>query len=134
MPYRIFLVEDHTIMRAALSALIGCEADLVLCGVAASAEEALEIGSWSDCDLLLTDVSLPGMDGLTLTERVHADHPDLPVVVVSADVEPGTVRRAEAAGVSAYLSKAGLRVTLASTLRDVLSGEEAPDAARGDDR
>ena len=121
-------------MRAALSALIGCEADLHLCGVAASAEEALDLGLWSDCDLLLTDVSLPGMDGLALAERVHIGHPGLPIVVVSADVEPSTVRRAEAAGVHAYLSKAGLRVTLASTLRDVLSGEEAPTPPRGDDR
>lgn len=123
-------------MRAALSALIEYEADLDLCGVAASAEEALDIGPWADCDLLLTDVSLPGMDGLALTERVHAERPGLPVVVVSADIEPSTVRRAEAASVSAYLSKAGLSVTLGATLRDVLSeGPPSPlGAVEGDDR
>ena len=113
-------------MQAALSVLIGGEADLDLCGMAASAEEALDIGPWADCDLLLTDVSLPGMDGLALAERVHAGHPALPVVVVSADAGPSTVRRAEAAGAQAYLSKAGLIATLAPTLRDVLSGTGPP--------
>ncbi|MGB3543848.1 response regulator [Rubrivirga sp.] len=129
MPHRIFLVEDHAVMRAALSTLIGCEADLELCGVAASAEEALGEEAWAGCDLLLTDVSLPGKDGIALAEHVRAERPDLPVVVVSASVEPATVARARAAGARAYLSKAGLGGTLARTLREVLDEDPPPEAS-----
>ena len=116
-------------MRAALSTLIGSEVDLELCGVAASAEEALDEEAWAGCDLLLTDVSLPGMDGIALAEHVRADRPDLPVVVVSASVEPATVARARAAGARAYLSKAGLGGTLARTLREVLDEDPPPEAS-----
>ena len=125
MSYRIFVVDDHAVMRAILSTLIGYEPDLDLCGVAASAEEALDMAAWGACDLLLTDVSLPGMDGIALAERVRAEHPDLPVVVVSATVDAAMTERARAAGAAATLSKAHLGDTLAPTLRDVLTAAEA---------
>ena len=127
VPHRIFLVDDHAVMRTILSELIRFEADLDLCGVAASAEEALDMSAWDTCDLLLTDVSLPGMDGIALAERVRAEHPDLPVVVVSATVDAAMTERARAAGAAATLSKARLGDTLAPTLRDVLSAAEARD-------
>ena len=128
MSHRIFLVEDHAVMRAALSTLLGFEADLDLYGTATSAEEALGDGAWARCDLLVTDVTLPGMDGIALTERVRADRPGFPVVVVSATTEPAVMARAEAAGAQAYLSKVGLAETLARTLREVL-GDLSPGAA-----
>lgn len=129
VPYRIFLVEDHAVMRTALSMLIGREEDLDLCGMAASAEEALDGDTMAGCDLLLTDVSLPGMDGIALAERVRADRPGFPVVVVSAFVDETTVQRAEAAGARAYLSKNELGATLAPTLREVLHDNEARRSA-----
>ena len=120
-------------MRSALSVLIECEPDLDLHGVAASAEEALEAGTWAECDLLLTDVSLPGLDGVSLMERVLTERPDLPVVVISASAGPSTVRRARDAGARAYLSKASLGDALAPTLREVLreSGPGSPTLLEG---
>ena len=123
MPHRIYLVEDHAVMRLALGTLIGCETDLQMAAMAASAEEALDDGAWADCDILLTDVSLPGLDGVTLAGRVLAQRPALPVVIVSATIEPTVVARARAAGARAYLSKARLGDTLAPTLREVLRGD-----------
>ncbi len=132
MSHRIFLVEDHAVMRTALSTLIGCEDGLDLCGVAASAEEAFAAEAWATCDLLLTDVSLPGADGIALAERAHAERPSLPIVVVSADVRPSTVDRAQRAGVRAYLSKAQLGVTLAPALREALADGAQPVTEAGD--
>lgn len=128
-PHRIYLVEDHAVMRMAISVLLDAEAGLDLCGTAGSAEEALNVGAWTRCDLLLTDVGLPGMDGIALVGRVHAERPGLPVVVVSASAERAVAGRAEAAGASAYLSKDGLGDTLAPTLRRVL--ERAPPRETG---
>ena len=108
MPHRIFFVEDHAVVRTAVSTLLAAEDDLDLCGTAGSGEEALSAGAWTACDALLTDVGLPGMDGIALAGRVRAERPGFPVVVVSASAERATVDRAHAAGASATLSKEGL--------------------------
>ena len=117
---RIYLVEDHAAVRAVLSALIRRDAGLALAGAAASAEEALSAGAYGACDLLLSDVALPGMDGVALAERVRAERPELPVVLMSADDDDAVAARGEAAGARAFLSKAGLARTLAPTVRAVL--------------
>ena len=62
-------------MCVALTLLMDHEADFDLCGIAASAEEALDREAWARCDLLLTDVTLPGMDGFAFSERVRAERP-----------------------------------------------------------
>ena len=123
-------------MQAALTLLIQHEPDLSLSGLAASAEEAIRNRAWDGCDLLLTDVTLPGLSGIALAERARAERPDVPVVVVSATTEPATVARAEAAGARAYLSKAGLVDTLAPTLRAVLCPppENAREPENGGER
>ena len=126
-PRRIFFVEDHAVMRMAVSALLAAEPDLDLYGTAGSAEEALDTGTWAGCDLLLTDVGLPGMDGIALVGRVRAERPGFPVVVVSASDEPAAPDRARAAGADAYLPKSDLGNTLAPTLRRVLAAPAAGD-------
>jgi DNA-binding NarL/FixJ family response regulator len=121
MPFRIYLVEDHPVMRQAYAGLFAVEDDLVLVGTAASAEDALRDLPDDGIDLLVTDLSLPGADGLALTRHLRASRPDLPVLVVSAQDEPTYVDLAHAAGATAYLSKDGLAGTLAPTVRKVLA-------------
>lgn len=113
-------------MQEVLAHLFRSEGDLELCGLVASAEEAEAHLDDSPCDLLLTDVSLPGMDGIELATRVRRSHPDLPVVVVSVNDDAGTAARAQAAGARAFLSKGDVGNDLASTLRDVLGRPTAP--------
>lgn len=121
MPFQIYLVEDHPVMREAYASLFAVEADLDLVGTAASAEDALRDLPAGGVDLLVTDLSLPGIDGVELTRRVRALRPDLPVLVVSVHDETTYVDLAHAAGATAYLSKDGLAVTLAPTVRAVLA-------------
>ena len=121
-------------MRGAYEALIGRTPDVELCGTATSAEEALahlEHGPCDlpVCDLLITDVSLPGMDGVDLTARILSTMPQLPVLVVSVDEEHRV--RAQAAGAATFLSKEGLARTLIPTVRGILTGG-ARRAAGGD--
>lgn len=120
MAHRIYIVEDHPVMRQAYAGLIAREEGLELCGTSESAEEALAEGAGGQCDLLITDLSLPGIDGVELTRRVRAIHPGLPVVVISAYDEPSYVERARVAGAAAYLSKNGLAHTLAGAIRAVI--------------
>ena len=128
MPYQIFLVEDHPVMRDVYTRLLGREADFELCGSADSAEQALGVADWASCDLLVTDLSLPGMDGNALAARLRTERPGLPVVVISAQHGDAPARRALAAGARAYLTKDTLADTLVTTLREALR-DAAPDAA-----
>jgi DNA-binding NarL/FixJ family response regulator len=100
----LFLVEDHPVMRDALVFLIDAQPDLTICGVAASAEEALERLP-GGADLVLVDVSLPGMNGLELVRRVSAQWPGLPCVVLSGHSADRYAEPAHAAGAAAYVMK-----------------------------
>ncbi|HYG69097.1 MAG TPA: response regulator transcription factor, partial [Anaeromyxobacteraceae bacterium] len=77
MPYRIFIVEDHPVMRDAYARVLAREPDLEVCAMAASAEEALDAFDGTACDLVVSDVSLPGMDGFALVEQLRTLRPDL---------------------------------------------------------
>lgn len=109
-------------MRRTCAQVLGHEVDLVLCGSVASAEEALVALAEVPCDLLVTDVGLPGMDGIALVEQVHALLPALPALVISAYDDELTIRRAYQAGARAYLRKQEIGDAFIPTIRSILAG------------
>lgn len=127
MVYRIFIVEDHPVMRDAYARVLARETDLELAGVAASAEEALATFDGTPCDLVVADVSLPGMDGIRLVERLRARRPGLTALVISGYEEEVYARRAREAGAHAFLSKRGLERTLPEAIREALGGAGSGD-------
>lgn len=129
MSYQVFLVEDHPAMCQAYAQILEREADLDLCGMAGTAEEFLDRLHDTPCDLVLTDLSLPGMDGYALVERVRSERPDLPVIIVSAHQDVGHEARARDAGARAYLTKDHIARHLGSAIRRAI--EEAPEAPGG---
>ncbi|HMB91975.1 MAG TPA: response regulator transcription factor [Rhodothermales bacterium] len=120
MPHQIFIVEDHPIMRQAYANVLDREPDLDLCGTSASAEEALETLKEVSCDLVVVDVSLPGMDGLAFTERFLKMKPETLVLIISGHDEAVLGDRARRAGARAYLTKKGLGRMLAGAIRKEL--------------
>ena len=127
MPYQIFLVEDHPVMREAYASVLAAEPDFALCGAVATAEDALEalLGGRA-CDLVVTDLRLPGMSGIDLVERLRAARPDLPVVVVSGHEEEMHARRAREAGAAEFLPKRALPTTFIDTIRTVVTADGTP--------
>ena len=121
MSHRIFIVEDHPAMRQSYALVLEQEADLELCGMAESAEEALGKFNEMHCDLVVVDVMLPGMDGIELVEHLLRRQPDLPVLVISGHSEELLGERARMAGARAYLSKYKLAATLTGTIREALA-------------
>ena len=83
MSHRIFLVEDHAVMRQAHADLLLHTPGLELCGEAASGEEALEKLAASAPDLVLVDIALPGMSGLDLARHLEQELPTVPLLIVS---------------------------------------------------
>jgi DNA-binding NarL/FixJ family response regulator len=85
---RVFIVEDHPVVRKGYVAFILREPDLEVCGEAASAKEALELLPTANADVVVLDVSLPGgMNGIDLLRELKQLYPDLPILVVSGNEE-----------------------------------------------
>jgi DNA-binding NarL/FixJ family response regulator len=122
-PVRVLLVEDHPVMRYAYARSIRRTTDLVVWDVAESAEHALELLAANEgCDLVVTDLTLPGLDGIDLVAAIRALHPTLPTIVTSAHDTDGYQQRAMQAGARACLSKQADADVFLDTIRRVAAG------------
>lgn len=128
MPHRIYIIEDHLIVRETVCEIINSEDDLEVAGVAASAEEALNDPRVSDADVILVDNSLPAMNGIGLIEALLERQPEARCLMFSAHEEPAYLRRASEAGARGYVVK-GCSKRLLETIRDVLAEGPSSGAA-----
>ena len=118
---RILLIDDHPLMRKGLALTLGAEPDLTIVAQADSAEAGLDLLT-DDLDLVVVDVSLPGMSGLELTKHLAAVRPGLPVLVVSRHDEGLYAERALRAGAKGYVMKLEDPEVIAQAVRRVLRG------------
>src|SRR6266487_2929715 len=122
---RILLVDDHPLMRRGQADLLNREPDLVVCGEAGTAREAMETIPKLQPDLVLVDMALPDKDGLELIKDIQAIHPGLPVLAMSMQDESLYAARVLRAGGRGYVMKAEGPERLAAAIRMVLHGEVA---------
>lgn len=102
---KVMLIEDHVVVRETLQEFIGTLPQVSDCGAAASAEAALVALDRSVPDLVLIDLSLPGMNGIELVRRLRQEHPNLRCFILSGHNSRVYVRQALAAGADGYLLK-----------------------------
>ncbi len=121
-PSRIFIVDDHPLIRRVLYQLLSLEPSLTVVGEAVSAEDALLQLDRGLPDLLLVDFSLPGMDGAQLIQKLREKHPLACCVVISSYYEAFYVKRALDAGAHGYVTKGDPDVLIGAISR-VLQGE-----------
>ncbi len=119
---RIFIVDDHPLMRRALHRLLNLEPGLVTVGEAASAEDALLQLAHDPPDLMLVDFSLPGMDGAQFVRAFGERHPGVHCLVLSSHHEPPYIDAALSAGAHGYVTK-GDATALVGAIHRVLGGE-----------
>lgn len=122
MAANIYLIEDHPLMQRMMAEFINRMPDLQMCGMAATAQEALAQLPTATVDLVLVDVSLPDMDGIHLVSELHEQQPALRCLMLSGHQEQGYVQRALAAGARGYLAK-GNPLELVNAIQRVLQGE-----------
>jgi DNA-binding NarL/FixJ family response regulator len=120
---RIFLVDDHPIVRQGLSQLINRESDLVVSGEAEDARAALAAIASSRPDLMIVDISLAGPDGLDLLKDIRSSDPTLPVLILSMLDETLYADRALRAGANGYIMKHEATERLLDAVRRILNGE-----------
>ena len=117
------MVDDHAILREGLVAQINRESDLVVCGEAEDAREALTAVEKLKPDLVLADITLPGRNGLELIRDIRAVQPELPVLVLSMHDASVFAERVLRAGGRGYISKQRSGRRLIAAIRHVLSGQ-----------
>lgn len=121
---KVFVVDDHPIMRQGLAQLIDQEEDLVFAGECGDATEALALIDKVKPDLIIGDISLKGsLSGIDLTKSIVADHPKIPVLIISMHDESLYAERALRAGARGYLMKQEATQNVIVAIRKVLSGE-----------
>jgi DNA-binding NarL/FixJ family response regulator len=120
---RIFLVDDHPVVRIGLKELINQKPDLLVCGEAESAEAALQAILSLHPDLAIVDLSLQGAGGLGLIKDLKIRHPKLPVLVLSMHEESLYAERALRAGARGYVMKREARTQLESAIRRTVGGK-----------
>jgi DNA-binding NarL/FixJ family response regulator len=119
---RVFLVDDHPLVREHLTALLQREPDLDVCGQAADAATAFSLITRQEPDLVITDISLNGTCGLELLDRLEKSQPRLPVLVLSTHDESLYARRAFRAGAEGYITKEEAINDILPAIRQVLGG------------
>jgi DNA-binding NarL/FixJ family response regulator len=119
---RIFIVDDHAILRASLRSLLERQPDMAVCGEAATARAAAEQAALAEPDVVLVDVSLPDMSGIDLVRALRRQHPDLVMAMFSGHAERSYLKSALAAGANGYVVK-GDAVELIEAVRALSRGE-----------
>ena len=122
MKYKIFILEDHPIMRRGYRTLINGEMDIEVCGEAETAAEALEKIPQVDPDLVIADISLEGTNGIEFVKRLQTEKPGLEVLIVSMHEESLYAERALQAGAVGYVMKKEADNSVLTAIRRVQGG------------
>jgi DNA-binding NarL/FixJ family response regulator len=120
---KVFLVDDHPVVRDGLTTLINHENDLIVCGEAGEARQALKSIAELKPDVIIVDITLGDEDGIELTKDIKVRHPELPVIVLSMHDESIYAERVLCAGARAYLMKDAVSDKVITAIRTVLGGE-----------
>jgi DNA-binding NarL/FixJ family response regulator len=120
---KVFLVDDHPIVRQGLALFIEREPDLIVCGEAEEATTALHAIRESPPDFVILDISLDGPDGLELLKTLRVRYPNLPVLVLSMHDESVYAERSLRAGANGYIMKQEAADKVITAIRTILGGD-----------
>jgi DNA-binding NarL/FixJ family response regulator len=124
MPIRVLVIDDHAVVRAGLRAVLDAKSDMEVIGEAASGALAIRLARKLRPDVIVTDLLLPDMDGVALTQSVRADLPDTHVVILTgvSDEDASLVRAIQAGAIGYVLKSAQINVLL-ETIRSAAQGQ-----------
>lgn len=120
---KILLVDDHSVVRQGIRAFLEAQPDLVIVGEAASGEEAIQLVAERAPDIVLMDLSMPGMGGIEAIRRIKKVSPRSQILVLTSFQEDEYIFPTLRAGALSYLMKDIQARDLASTIRQAYRGE-----------
>ena len=122
---RVGLADDDALVRSTLTDLLATTEDIRVVWTACDGRKALSLlrsPEAPEVQVLLLDVQMPRLDGMTLAEMLHRERPDLAILILTTFVADGVLNRALAAGVRGFIAKEDRVSTLADTIRSVAAG------------
>lgn len=120
---RVLIVDDHAVLRAGLRTLLNLQSDFEVVGEAAEGPEALEKVQRLQPDVVLMDITLPGMEGLEATKRLKKTHPNVKVLILTMHEDRRYLYSALKAGASGYVVKRAADTELIDAIRAAHRGD-----------
>ncbi len=132
MTIKILLVDDHTVVRSGLSKFLMVNKDLKLVGEASDGAEAVQMVALHKPDVVLMDLMMPGVDGITATREIHQKYPKVKIIALTSFAEQNMVQGALQAGATSYLQKNVSAKELGIAIRSAYEGKMtlSPEAAQ----
>lgn len=119
---RVLLADDHTLVREGIKQLLAASVDIAVAAEAANGDEALARVRAEDFDVVVLDLSMPGLSGLDLVKRVRLEKPKQRILVLSMHGERQYAARALKAGAAGYLTKDAAAAQLVGAIRKIAAG------------
>ena len=129
MSIRILIVDDHTILREGMNALLSNLDDIQIVGSASSGEEAVNLSQELNPDVILMDIVMGGMNGLEATRWIKEQNSTTTVIIISSEVTREYVTQGIKCGIDGYLPKNANRETVVEAIRSVYQGNKFFDDA-----
>lgn len=120
---RVFLVDDHPVLRKGLARLIDSKPGFIVCGEASTAVDAMTAIRQLSPHLVVADIGLPGASGIELTKTIRSEFPNIPVLILSMHEEGLYATRALRAGATGYIVKQDAVDNIDTALQDTLDGK-----------
>ncbi|WP_165743123.1 response regulator transcription factor [Pseudoalteromonas sp. Z9A6] len=128
---RVYLVEDQALVRDAVAVLLGLDFNIEIIGQASNGQDALNAIEALDSDLhpdiILTDIEMPTMNGIELSEKIAAKFPAIKMVIMTTFSRAGYIRRALTTGVKGFILKEAPSEELINALKKVMQGQKVID-------
>jgi NarL family two-component system response regulator LiaR len=121
-PIRILLVDDHEVVRSGLEKFLMVNRDMELAGEASDGAEAIELAGKNNPDIILMDLMMPVVDGITATREIHKKYPQIKIIALTSFSEQNLVQGALQAGAIGYLQKNLTAAELGNAIRSAYDG------------
>lgn len=128
-PIRVLIVDDHAVVRTGLRVFLDLQPDIEVVGEASDGSEGVAVARRLEPDVVLMDLLMPNMDGITAIGRIKAERPDTEIVTMTSFIEEEKVTAALEAGASGYVLKDAEAEEVAAAIRAAFAGEVHLDAA-----
>ncbi|MBI5304968.1 MAG: response regulator transcription factor [Chloroflexi bacterium] len=119
---RILIADDHALVREGLKKILKSETDMVVVGEAQNATQVFELLKTCQLDMLLLDISMPGLSGLDALKQLQREYPKLPALILSMHPEDRFAVRALKAGAAGYITKESAVGELVNAIRKIAAG------------
>ena len=126
---RVFIADDHAIVREGLKQILAESPDIIVAGEAENGLDAIKLFRNSKCHVMLLDISMPDRSGIDVLKQVKKEHPEVAVLMLSMHREDQYAIRSLKAGAAGYLTKQSAPRELVTAIRQVATGQKYVSAA-----